>query len=331
MPSLQVEIALVCAFVAVVLIAQLVSNVLWSLNQRNRQVNRRLTMLQSGMEPDQVFSALIRKSAAPIVGGQSLQTTFDRIETFCRQAGMTITPLRLGLITAAIAAGLWITSMIFLHGNDGASMVINGVGSFVGACGVAIIGVGFWVANRRTARMKKLEEQMPLALDVINRAVRAGHPVISAVQLAADELGDPIGSEFGLIVDETTYGAEFREALTSFAHRTGSADAHFFAVSVGIQSETGGNLADILDGLATVIRGRATLAKRIKALASEGRASAMILSVLPLFLVSAMFLLQPTFYTSKFNDPVFWPTAGVIMVLYFIGQLMLRRIVNFKF
>src|SRR5262249_48936112 len=120
---------------------------------------------------------------------------------------------------------------------------------------------------------------------IVTRAIRAGHPVVSAVHLAANELSDPVGTEFGLIVDETTYGMEFRDALVSFARRTGSADAHFFAVSIGIQSETGGNLAEILEGLASVIRGRMTLAQRVKALSSEGRASAMILSGLPIFLV----------------------------------------------
>ena len=179
--------------------------------------------------------------------------------------------------------------------------------------------------------MKALEEQMPLALDVINRAIRAGHPVVSAVQLAASEMGDPIGSEFGLVVDETTYGFAFKDALTNFAHRTGSPDAHFFAVSVGIQSETGGNLAEILAGLAAVIRGRATLGKRVKALSSEGRASALLLSALPAMLISALFMMHPTFYTSKFSDPIFWPAVAGVSLLYVLGWVMIRRIVNFKY
>jgi tight adherence protein B len=180
-------------------------------------------------------------------------------------------------------------------------------------------------------RLKKIEEQLPLALDIVNRAVRAGHPVISAVQLAADELGDPVGSEFGLIVDETTYGVEFRDALANFARRTGSPDAHFFAVSVSIQSETGGNLAEILEGLANVMRGRATLGKRVRSLASEGRASATLLSVLPIFMVGLQFLIHPKVYTSKFSDPIFWPVVGIAGILYLIGWFIIRRIINFKY
>ena len=155
--------------------------------------------------------------------------------------------------------------------------------------------------------------------------------MISAVNLVTEEMGDPIGSEFGLIVDETTYGAEFREALTSFARRTGSEDAHFFSVSVGIQSDTGGNLAEILANLASVMRARQTLGKRIKALSSEGRMSGMILSGLPIFLIGVIGMSQPSFYTAKFEDPIFWPTVGGILSLYCAGLFMMNRITNFKY
>jgi tight adherence protein B len=209
--------------------------------------------------------------------------------------------------------------------------VLNGFVSLIASCGLSFGAVWFWVNSKRNERLKKVEEQLPLALGIVNRAIRAGHPVVSAVQLAAEELGDPIGSEFGLIVDETTYGSEFRDALVNFARRTGSPDAHFFAVSVGIQSETGGNLAEILVGLASVIRGRQTLAKRVKALASEGRTSAQILSALPALLIAFFALTHPRFYTDKFADPVFWPIVIFIGLLYLLGWFMIHRIINFKY
>jgi len=154
---------------------------------------------------------------------------------------------------------------------------------------------------------------------------------VSAVRLAGEEMGDPIGSEFGLIVDETTYGYEFREALVNFARRTGSPDAHFFAVSIGVQAETGGNLAEILEGLAAVIRGRTMLGKRVRALSSEGRASALLLSILPMLLIGFMLMFQPGYYTSKFPDPAFWPIAGGVFLLYMVGLYMIRRIINFRY
>ena len=111
------------------------------------------------------------------------------------------------------------------------------------------------------------------------------------------------------------------------ARRTGSPDAHFFAVSIGVQSETGGNLAEILDGLAAVIRSRGMLAKRVKALSSEGRASATLLSVLPALLISFMLLTRPVYYTAKFSDPIFWPVAEGVFVAYLIGLVAIRRII----
>jgi tight adherence protein B len=329
-PSLA-PLIYVIAFVVVVLLIQVIASVVFSVGDASRRVNRRLTMLQSGMKGNEVYSALVRKSAAPKVSSPFLLRLHDHVDKYCRQAGLSVTPVRLLAIAVVGAGVLWLISLLVLHSAGGPGVLLNSTVSMIGSAVLSLGAVWFWLNNRRNARMKKIEAQMPLALDIVNRAVRAGHPVVSAVQLAADEMGDPIGSEFGLIVDETTYGAEFKEALTSFAHRTGSADAHFFAVSIAIQSETGGNLAEILEGLAAVIRARATLAMRVKALASEGKASAVVLSILPIFLVAILFLFHPQFYTDKFKDPVFWPVAGCIAVVYIIGLLIIRRIINFKY
>ena len=331
MAALVLPLAYVLAFIAAVLAVQSLAGLIFSASDRSSRVNRRLDMLQSGMDPGRVYSTLVRRPTSPPIGGARLGRLVEAVETYCRQGGLTITPRRLLAITGAGAGASWVVSLIVLSSGGGSGLLVNGAVSLVGACAIAVSVVWLWVGRRRGARLKKLEEQMPLALDVINRAVRAGHPVVSAVHLAATELGDPIGTEFGLIIDETTYGAEFKDALLSFARRTGSADAHFFAASIAIQSETGGNLAEILAGLASVIRGRLTLAKRVKALASEGKASASLLSVLPVLLVSLMALTRPSFYTSKFSDPIFWPVATGIIVLYGIGQIMFYRIVNFKY
>ncbi|HEX7761006.1 MAG TPA: type II secretion system F family protein [Caulobacteraceae bacterium] len=331
MPVFFAPLIYVLAFVAVVLAIQTLAGLIFSAGDQTRTVNRRLTMLDSGMQPDEVYAALVRRPAALNIGDQRLSSLYDRIATRVRQSGVNTTPQRLLMIAAGGAAALWLVSLAFLSANMGSGFLLNSLASLLGACVLATLGVWIWINGRRTTRLKKIEEQLPLALDIVNRAIRAGHPVVSAVQLAATELGDPIGSEFGLIVDETTYGLEFKDALVSFARRTGSPDGHFFAVAVGIQSETGGNLAEILEGLAAVIRGRGTLGKRVKALASEGKASAAILSALPIFLVGSMFLLQPRFYTDKFPDPAFWPVTIIVIMVYIAGQVMINRIINIKY
>ena len=317
----------VLAFVAVVVLVQAVFGILFSSRDRSRRLNRRLAMLESGMKQDDVYAALIRHTVPPRIDPLGVH---QRVLTYCRQAGLSVSPIRLLTIVAGVATLLWFASFMLIGARGGSAIVINGFVSLLASWALSLLGAWFWVTRKRNARLRKIEEQMPLALDIINRGLRAGHPVISAVQLAANEIGDPIGTEFGLIVDETSYGLEFKDALTNFARRTGAPDAHFFSISVGIQSQTGGNLAEILGGLATVIRGRCTLAKRVKALASEGRASAYVLSALPPALVSFIALTEPSFYTSKFSDPIFWPTVFVICGVYFLGWVMIHRIINFK-
>ena len=320
----------VLAFLAVVLLIQAVGSVILASSDQNKRVNRRLTLLASGMDRDAVFGTLVLNPATIGRQGGALGEYHEALNLRLKQAGLAVTPMQFVSYVAMVGTGLWLLSMAVLI-VKGSSLLSGILTSLVVAAVLASLGAWVWLNGRRKQRLKKLEEQLPLALDIVIRAIRAGHPVISAVQLASEELGDPIGSEFGLIVDETTYGLEFKEALVSFARRTGSADAHFFAVSVGIQSETGGNLAEILEGLAGVIRGRQTLAKRVKALSSEGKASAVILSILPLFLIGMMMLFAPTFYSSKFGDPLFWPVAMAVMVIYAIGQVIINRITKIRY
>jgi tight adherence protein B len=333
MAGIFTPIIYVLAFVAVVMLAQLAAGLVFSRRDRNQRVNRRLTMLGQGMTREQVYSSLVRKEGSPAssLSNARWARLHDDVALYCRQGGLSWTPLRLVGTVAAAAAVLWLVALSMAGSGSGLSLVFNGAVSLFGAVSLSAIGVWLWVRRLRNRRLKQIEEQLPLALDIINRAIRAGHPVISAVQLASDELRDPLGSEFGIIVDETTYGMDFREALANFAHRTGSPDAHFFAVSIAIQSETGGNLAEILEGLASVMRGRHTLGKRVRSLASEGRASAMMLSVLPVGMVLFQLLINPRLYSSKFSDPVFWPIVGATGTVYLIGWLIVHRIINFKY
>ncbi|WP_051990008.1 type II secretion system F family protein [Caulobacter sp. AP07] len=322
---------LVLVFTAVVLGGQALFGLYMGAREHGQRVNRRLTLMASGMAPDQVYQTLLRKTRASWIGRTPYGALHDRATLYCRQAGLTAGPLQVVGFTAAVAGGLWLVAMVFLRSSPISTPFPQVMMAAVGAAGLSGAVALMWIVGRRASRLRRLEEQLPLALDVMVRALRAGHPVISAVNLVTQEMSDPIGTEFGLVMDETTYGGEFKDALASLARRTGSSDVAFFAVSIAIQNETGGNLAEILAGLATVIRGRASLNKRIQALSSEGRMSALILSLLPILCVSAVSIFHPEFYTSKFSDPAFWPVVGGVVVLYLIGQLMIRRIVNFKY
>ena len=322
----------VLAFLAVVLLVQTAAGVLFASSDRTRRVNRRLTMLQSGKTRDEVFSALAQGQQRAQIGGFRLAKLHDWARVYLRQAGVTMAPERLLLTVVGVAGAMWLVALMAGgRAPSGIAILLNGVVSLVAALFLSGFGAWFWLTRKRSKRLRKIEEQLPVGLDIINRAIRAGHPVMSAIQLAAEELGDPLGTEFGLIVDETTYGVDLEQALVNFAHRTGSNDAHFFAVSVSVQATTGGNLAEILEGLSKVIGGRSTLGKRVKALSSEGRASALVISAMPVFVVGVQMLANPRIYIDKFSDPIFWPVVLATAGVYAGGWLIVHRIINFRY
>lgn len=331
MQQMLIPMIYVLAFVAIVLVVQGIAWMIFASRDRTERTNRRLTMLASGMPHADVYAALVRRPVSGSNQNNFLVKLYDRLANHCRQAGIEASPLYLLSAFAIASISLWLTSFLLLRPGTFGELVLNGFFALPASAVICGLTLWTWISRKRTRRLKALEGQMPLALDIINRAIRAGHPVVAAVRLAGEEMGDPIGSEFGLIVDETNYGFEFRDALMNFARRTGSGDAHFFAVSVGIQAETGGNLAEILEGLATVIRSRATLTKRVKALSSEGRASAGLLSALPILLIAFMMLTNASYYTSKFSDPIFWPIVLGVFLTYLVGLFLIRRIINFKY
>jgi len=331
MNAVMIPLIYLLAFVAVILLVQTAAGLIFAAGDRTQRVNRRLTMMDAGMSRDQVYTALVRKPLSAGPRDQRLARLYERFALYCRQAGLSISPQRIVFVTLGMAGAIWMVGLLLASSTSLLQFMFNGAISLVAALLLAVTGVWLWLRRQRNGRLKKIEEQLPVALDIISRALRAGHPVISAIHLAADELGDPLGTEFGLVVDETTYGIEFEDALVNLAERTGSDDAHFFAVSINIQSETGGNLAEILQGLSSVIRGRRTLAKRVKSLASEGRASAILISVLPVIVIGVQLTIQPQVYVSKFGDPIFWPTVAITAIVYMSGWLIVHRIVNFKY
>jgi tight adherence protein B len=179
-------------------------------------------------------------------------------------------------------------------------------------------------------RKKKLVEQFPMALDVLVRSLRAGHPTLSALQIVSSELSDPLGSEFGLALDEVNYGADVRDALQNMADRCDSEDIQIFVVCLSVQAETGGNLAEILAGLAAVIRERISMLMKVRALSSEGRMTGVMLTALPIVTFVGLFLLNPGFYLDISGDPAFLPGFGGLLLSFIVGSLWIRRLVNLK-
>lgn len=295
-----------------------------------RKANRRMTMLASGKDAYDVYQLLRRSSASRAGSWDIIGPMVTKFETLIIQSGLTIRTKRLALIMAALfCAGLF-GYLLYTVGSIWPKTIGNLMaGLCVGVASGGLLPI-LHLYRLKTKRLKRFAEQLPDALDVMVRSLRAGHPVNSAMGLATAEMSDPMGTELGIAVDEMTYGLDLREALENLGQRVPLQDFQYVIVAIGIQSETGGNLADVLSSLASVIRQRFQLFKKVRALSSEGRVSAWMLSLLPFLTVGAIFAMSPEFYLNVLDDPIFMPVAGFVFALMLTGIAIMYRMVNFR-
>jgi len=320
---------LVLLFGAVVLATESVIGFIRMRRQTGSRMNKRLAMIAGGMDREIVMSHLRRKPR-----GQQSRGIFGRVrsglEATLTAAGLPWSGSKVLLIMMAATAALFIlgAGLARFAGFSLTAGVVLLLGVFAVAAGLVLpVMVLSRIADRRH---RKMEEQFPVALDVFVRGLRAGHPVSSVLHLLTEEIPDPIGSEFGLAVDEVTYGADIRDALQNMADRCRMEDTNMFVVSLSIQAETGGNLAEILENLSAVIRERASMMMQVRALSSEGRMTGVILTALPILSFVGLFILNPKFYLDVAQDPAFIIGFSSLMVLYAIGFFSIRRLIDLK-
>ena len=324
-------VALVCIFAAVVLAVEVLVNWVASSRAEGRAINLRLKMIGHGRSRGETMSLLKRSdSAVPEGLPPAIDKLARRFERMLMQAQVTIPTGRLMLLILLAPLALFLAILIAMNaagmGISFGRILITA--TFSGLLGAALPLMAFnWKATRTRKRM---QDQFPVALDVFVRGLRAGHPIAAALDLLTVELSDPIGSQFGLVVDEVTYGADLRDALQSMAERWDLDDMRMFVVSLSVQSETGGNLAEILENLARVIRERQSMMLKVRALSSEGRMTAIMLSALPVLSFTLLFALKPEFFLDVANDPAFVPGFLFLIVLYVIGFVTIRRMVDLK-
>jgi tight adherence protein B len=197
------------------------------------------------------------------------------------------------------------------------------------AAGGAALPV-LYVARKRTQRMRKIEHQLLDALDLMTRALRAGHAFSSSLQMASEELQDPLAAELRATHDEVNYGVSMQQALTNLSHRVPSMDVRYFVVAVLIQRESGGNLTEILSNLSRLIRERLKLMARVRVLSSEGRLSALVLIIMPFLLAGLLAVFNPTFMRPLWTDPLGISMVKVLLVMMAVGVVMLRQIVRIR-
>lgn len=315
-------------FLAVVLAVEGLYLYLRDVRGPQARVSRRMQLVTSGASNAEILASLRRETSK--ASESILPAAVDYLETRLTQAGMRISANRmLGMMAAATL----ITGVLFplIGGVTGQIRTFGAVMLLI----ILALAIGVMlplaIINIQAARrMKLFEAQFPVALDIFTRGLRAGYPVTSALELLVAEVPDPISSEFGLVVAEMNYGYDLRDALAHLALRVRTQDIQMFVVSVAIQSETGGSLADILEGLSKIIRDRAGMVMKVAALASEGKMTGALLSILPVGSFVAMFVTRPEFYLDVVDDPWFMPGVVGVVLLYTVGILMMRKMIAIK-
>jgi tight adherence protein B len=284
-----------------------------------KSINRRLKVMDNRTDRESVLVQLRRERGLTASGDYRLPLV--NINQLVLQSGVTIGFARLVLFDV-IGVAMVFAGMVMFAGN-----LLHAVLAALFA-GVVLPFMVLRYLRRR--RQKRFSAQFPDAIDVITRSLRAGHPVPVAISMVAREMPDPVGTEFGLVVDEITYGADLESAMRNLFYRVGGDDLPLFVTAVSIQGSTGGNLGEILENLSRVIRERFKMRRKIRALAAEGRASAMILSSLPIAMFLMVQLMVPNFYGSVWNEELTKIVLAIAIGWMSIGNLIMYRKVNFR-
>ena len=322
---------LAAVFGAVLLFVDTLVGWLARSRSEGKAINLRLSLIKLGRTSGETLRLLKRTdSALPPGLPEPILQMGRRLERLLMMSQVMIPTPRLMLILL-LAPFVILFGIILIMISTGTPL---GFGRLL-LLGTFSLGIGLFIPLlalqiRANQMRKKILDQFPVALDVFVRGLRAGHPVAAALDLLTVEMPDPIGSQFGLVVDEVTYGADLRDALQAMAERWDSADMRMFVVSLSIQAETGGNLAEVLDNLARVIRERQSLMLKVRALSSEGRMTAIILTALPVLAFTTLFTLNPPFYLDVADDRAFVPGFVSLILLYIVGFVAIRRMVDIK-
>ena len=286
----------------------------------NNRINRRLDMLEKGAGREQVLDQL-RKEMSQHMRSRSFPI-YSILAEKAQKANIAFTPQQLimvmGVLSVAAFAGLTV--------GTSAGLVVRIVVSI--AMGIGAVYV--WVNGTAKKRMGMIEEQLPDAVDLMVRSLRVGHPFSSALQIVAKEVPDPLGSEMGVISDEAAYGRDVGEALKHMAERMDMQDLRFLAVAVTIQQTSGGNLAEILHGLAQVVRARFKLFRRVKAITAEAKWSGMFLSGFPIVALVMINVIQPNYYDDVKETSVFIPACLVVAGFLVANVFVMKTLVNIK-
>ena len=236
------------------------------------------------------------------------------------QSGIKTTPSAMVMFSLCAAAGLGLLAVLFVR-QPFAGPAIGALGAFAPFA---------WLKQKRSTRLKRFEEQFPEALDVLSRAIRAGHAFQTALGMVADEMPAPVGPEMKKTFDQQNFGLPLREALNELSERVSILDVRFFVTAVLIQRETGGNLSEILDNLAHVVRERFKIQRQVRVHTAHGRFTGYVLLTLPAFLAVALSFINPDHMQLLFREHMGQVMLAGAMVLQGVGYLWIRKVIKIE-
>ena len=286
----------------------------------NSRMTRRLALLEKNQNREAVMEQL-RKEMGQHLNARSIPL-YSILATKAQKANIAFSPRQLMMIMVGVSIFAYLGMTL---GTSAATPV-----RIVLAIGMGIGGVYFWINGKAKKRIALLDEQLPDAVELMVRSLRVGHPFSASIGIVSKEIPDPLGTEFGLISDEAAYGRDVAESLKAFAERMDSQDLRFRAVAVTIQQTSGGNLAEILEGLSKVIRARFKLFRRVKAITAEAKWSGMFLSAFPIGALVMITVIQPNYFDQVMETPIFIPAALIVAAFLVINVIFMKMMVNIK-
>lgn len=312
------------AFVAVTLFAVSAALVWewWREQQRRRNVVGQLRdLVDNPLDP--ASAQILREDADGAAWIEALVVRLPSLRTIDRmlqQGGMSWTLQTFVLLTVGFGVGLGLSAVMLTR-------------SFLAALVIAFIGAllpYMFVRFRRNKRLGSFEEQLPEAIELIGRALRAGHPLSSGFKMAADDSSEPIAGELRRVFEEQRFGLPVPDSLLNLADRMGLMDVRILVTAILIQREVGGNLAEILDNLARVVRERFTIRRQLRVYTAQGRMTGYLLAALPLLLFSILWNMNSDYMRILFTDPMgkLVVTLGIFMQI--VGYIWIRRVVDIE-
>ncbi|MBA4324183.1 MAG: pilus assembly protein TadB [Rhodobacter sp.] len=308
-------------FVAVVVIVNGIYLIVFGKSiSLNSRVSRRLSLLEKNANREQVLEQL-RKEMNQHLNAKNIPL-YSMLAKKAQRANIAFSPQALIGIMAGLSVFAFLLLSVFTAADTGLRVAL-GIAMGIG-------GVFYWVNSTAKKRMNLLEEQLPDSIELMVRSLRVGHPFSTAIGIVAKEIPDPLGSEFGVISDEAAYGRDVSESLKAFAERMDSQDLRFLAVAVSIQQQSGGNLAEILEGLARVVRARFKLFRRVRAITAEAKWSGMFLSGFPIAALVMINVVQPDYYDEVKETTAYIPAALFVITFLIINIIYMKVMTNIK-